>query len=81
MVVRGSLTKPETYIVNAKAIFEASEKDFKLESRDIVYVAHRPWIRAEELLDEATQSFIQGFVTAFSGVKIGPFIKNPIFGD
>jgi protein involved in polysaccharide export with SLBB domain len=80
LVVRGSLNKPETYVVNAGAILDASEKDFKLESRDIVYVGHRPWIKAEELLDEATQSFIQGFITAFSGVKIGPIFKNPIFG-
>jgi protein involved in polysaccharide export with SLBB domain/Mrp family chromosome partitioning ATPase len=81
LVVRGSLTKPETFVINTKQILDASKPDFKLESRDIVYVGQRPWIRAEELLDEATQSFIQGFVTAFSGVKIGPFIKHPIFGD
>jgi hypothetical protein len=59
----------------------ASKPDFKLESRDIVYVGQRPWIKVEELLDEATQSFIQGFVTAFTGVKIGPWIKSPLFGD
>lgn len=81
LVVRGSLTKPETFIINTKQILDASKPDFRLESRDIVYVSQRPWIRAEELLDEATQSFIQGFVTAFSGVKIGPFIKHPIFGN
>jgi protein involved in polysaccharide export with SLBB domain len=81
LVVRGSLNKPETFVVDTKEILEAAKPDFKLESHDIVYVGHRPWIRAEELLDEATQSFIEGFVTAFSGVKIGPFIKHPIFGD
>jgi protein involved in polysaccharide export with SLBB domain len=81
LVVRGSLNKPETFIVDTKEILEAAKPDFKLEAHDIVYVGHRPWIRAEELLDEATQSFIEGFVTAFSGVKIGPFIKHPIFGD
>ena len=81
LVVRGSLNKPTTYVVNTKDILAGAEPDFKLESKDIVFVAQRPWIRAEELLDEATQSFIQGFVTAFSGVKIGPLIKNPIFGN
>jgi len=81
LVIRGSLSKPETFAIDTKDILAAAKEDFKLESRDIIYVSQRPWIRAEELLDDATQSFIQGFVTAFSGVKIGPFIKNPVFGD
>jgi protein involved in polysaccharide export with SLBB domain len=81
LVVRGSLNKPTTYVIDTKDILNGAMPDFKLEPKDIVYVSSRPWIRAEELLDEATQSFIQGFVTAFSGVKIGPFIKNPIFGN
>jgi protein involved in polysaccharide export with SLBB domain/uncharacterized protein involved in exopolysaccharide biosynthesis/Mrp family chromosome partitioning ATPase len=81
LVVRGSINKPQTFVVQTKDILEAKATDFKLESRDIVYVSARPWIRAEELLNDATESFIQGFVTAFSGAKIGPFIKHPIFGD
>ena len=81
LVVRGSLNNPETFIIDTKEILNASKPDFKLESRDIVYVGQRPWIKVEELLDEATQSFIQGFVTAFTGVKIGPWIKTPLFGD
>jgi protein involved in polysaccharide export with SLBB domain len=81
LVVRGSLNNPETFIIDTKQILDASKPDFKLESRDIVYVGQRPWIKAEELLDEATQSFIQGFVTAFTGVKIGPWIKHPLFGN
>lgn len=81
LVVRGSLNNPETFIIDTKQVLDASKPDFRLESRDIVYVGQRPWIKVEELLDEATQSFIQGFVTAFTGVKIGPFIKNPVFGD
>jgi protein involved in polysaccharide export with SLBB domain len=81
LVVRGSLTRPEAFVINMNQILDASKPDFKLESHDIVYVSQRPWIRAEELLDEATQSFIQGFVTAFTGAKMGPFIKHPFFGD
>jgi protein involved in polysaccharide export with SLBB domain len=81
LVVRGSLNNPETFIIDTKQILDASKPDFRLESKDIVYVGQRPWIKVEELLDEATQSFIQGFVTAFTGVKIGPWIKHPLFGN
>jgi protein involved in polysaccharide export with SLBB domain/capsular polysaccharide biosynthesis protein len=81
LVVRGSLNKPEPHIIDVQAVFNATGTDWRLESRDIIYVSRRPWVRAEELLDDAMQSFIQGFVTAFAGVKVGPFIKNPVFGD
>jgi hypothetical protein len=67
--------------VDTKKILDASEPDFKLEAKDIVYVSHRPWIRVEELADDALQAFIEGFVTAFAGFKVGPFIKHPVFGD
>lgn len=81
LVIRGSLNKPEKFAIDTKDILNAAAPDFKLESKDIVYVAQRPWQRAEELADDAMQSFIQGFVTAFAGVKVGPFIKNPVFGN
>jgi protein involved in polysaccharide export with SLBB domain/capsular polysaccharide biosynthesis protein len=81
LVIRGSLYKPERFVVDTKDILNAATNDFKLETKDIIYVSQRPWVRAEELADEAMQSFIQGFVTAFTGVKVGPYIKNPVFGN
>jgi protein involved in polysaccharide export with SLBB domain len=77
MVIRGSLTHPETFVINTSEIIDAKSKDFRLQPKDIVYVAPRPWHRAEELLDGATRSFIEGVVVAYTGAHVGPFI-DPI---
>lgn len=78
LVVRGSLDSPETYIVDAKAILAGEKPDFRLEPKDIVYVARRPWARAEEILDSATLSFIQAALVTWTGQHVGPFITSPI---
>jgi protein involved in polysaccharide export with SLBB domain len=78
LVIRGSLNQPETFAVDAAAILTARAPDFKLEPKDIVYVSSRPWIKIEELLDDATQSFIQAAVTTWAGAYIGPIITQPI---
>jgi protein involved in polysaccharide export with SLBB domain len=77
LIVRGSLTHPETFIVDTGDILDAKTTNFRLKPRDIVYVAPRPWHKAEELLDMSTRAFIEGVVVTYTGVKVGPFI-NPI---
>lgn len=79
LVVRGSLNNPETFVIDTKKILAAEDPDFRLEPKDIVYVSKRPWIKVEQLLDEATQSFIQGFVTGWVGENIGPWFRSPVF--
>ncbi|HTG43136.1 MAG TPA: polysaccharide biosynthesis/export family protein, partial [Verrucomicrobiae bacterium] len=79
LVVRGSLNEPETFVINSGGALEAHLRDFRLQPRDIVYVSRRPWVKAEELLDEAASSFIQGAVTTWAGVNVGPLIKHRIF--
>jgi len=76
LVVRGSLNEPETFVVDTEGILEGHKPDFKLQPRDIVYVSRRPWSYAEDLLDEAASSFIQGAVTTWAGVNVGPIIKS-----
>ncbi|MBC8096741.1 MAG: hypothetical protein H7Y43_13110, partial [Akkermansiaceae bacterium] len=44
--------------------------DFRLEPKDIVYVSHRPFFKAEELLDMATVAFIQSVVTSWTGTEV-----------
>lgn len=78
LVVRGSLQNPETFVVDTAAVLAGKSKDFILEPRDIIYVASKPWARAEELLDMATSGFIQAMVTVWTGGNIGPFITQPI---
>ncbi|MBI4661133.1 MAG: polysaccharide biosynthesis/export family protein [Verrucomicrobia bacterium] len=75
LVVRGSLNAPETFVVNAASVLSAKSPDLKLQPKDIVYVSQRPWIKAEELLDSATQAFVQAAVVVWTGVKVTPI--NP----
>ncbi len=74
VVIRGSFNQPKTFVVNTWAVFDARGQDFKLEPKDIIYVSGRPFLRAEELLDLAATSFIQGLTAAWAGKYIGPLI-------
>ena len=78
LVVRGSLDQPQRFIVNTSDTLAGKSKDFLLQPRDIIYVADRPWTRAEDLGDMAASAFIQTMVTVWTGGNIGPFIKNPL---
>ena len=72
LVVRGSLNKPETFIVNTKAILAGEEPDFRLQPKDIVYVSRRPWARAEEIIDGAATAFIQAAIVTATGNYVFP---------
>lgn len=76
LVVRGSLTKPETIIVDVKAILAGEQQNFRLQPKDIVYVSRRPWARAEEILDTAIVAFLQSAVVTYTG-GIQPLISTP----
>jgi protein involved in polysaccharide export with SLBB domain len=67
LVVRGSLNRPETFAVDTMKITSGRAPDFKLQPKDIVYVSHRPFFKAEDLLDMATVAFIQSVVTSWVG--------------
>lgn len=77
LVVRGSLANPETYVIDAAAVLDARQPDFRLERTDIVYVSPRPWAKLQELLDEAGQAFVQAAVTTWAGVNVDPIIRKP----
>lgn len=72
LVVRGSLNKPETFVVNTKAILAGEEPDFRLQPKDIVYVSRRPWARAEEIVDGAATAFIQAAIVTATGNYVFP---------
>jgi protein involved in polysaccharide export with SLBB domain/capsular polysaccharide biosynthesis protein len=78
LVVRGSLDQPETFVVNMEDIMAARDIGFRLEPRDIVYIADRPWARAEELLVFAINAFTQGAVSSWAGANIGPMIGEAV---
>ncbi|HTL59289.1 MAG TPA: polysaccharide biosynthesis/export family protein [Candidatus Limnocylindrales bacterium] len=73
LVVRGSLNRPESFVINTDEILSAKRPDFKLQSKDIIYISQSPWVRAEEILDAAVTAFVQGFVVSVTTRKVGPF--------
>ena len=81
LVVRGSISNPQTFVVDAADILSAKKPDFKLQAKDVVYVSKSPWVKAEELLDMVSTAFIQGFVVSTASRNIGehwhtsPWIK------
>ncbi len=70
LVIRGSLNNPETFVVDALGTMNGRKTDFRLQPKDIVYVSHRPFYKAEDLLDMATVAFIQSFVATWVGADI-----------
>lgn len=81
LVVRGSLSKPETFVVNTTDILHGKATDFVLQPKDIVFVSNKPWSRAEDLLDTAARSFLQAMVVSTANVHVGPWITEPIGGN
>jgi protein involved in polysaccharide export with SLBB domain len=78
LVIRGSLHKPEIFVIDTNAILKGEKPDFFLQPKDIVYVNANPWNTAEEILDSAVGAFVQSAVTTWTGASFGPFIKNAI---
>ena len=60
-------------------ILAGGAANFKLQPKDVVYVANRPWYKAEELLDSAVSAFITAAIVTYTGQQIQPLIKHPIF--
>ncbi|HWN96224.1 MAG TPA: polysaccharide biosynthesis/export family protein, partial [Methylomirabilota bacterium] len=75
LVIRGSLQRPETFVVDISKILLGTSKDFVLQPKDIVYVSRKPWAKAEELLEAASSDFVRAFVVTWTGQQIVP----PIF--
>lgn len=78
LVIRGSLDKPQRFVVDMEELLAARTKGFRLEPKDIVYIADRPWARAEELLGMAINAFLQGAVSSWTNHNIGPYIQKPL---
>lgn len=77
LVIRGSFTNPRTFVVNVKDILAAKEKDFKLEPKDIVYIADRPWVEAEDILKAALSAFVTSATASWVTLNINPIINPP----
>ena len=78
LVVRGSLSHPETFVVDTSAILAGRIPDFRLQPKDIVYVSRNPWVTAVQVLDTAASAFVQSFTVQAVSRKVGPFITTPL---
>ena len=78
LVVRGSLEHPQPIAVNLAAILSGREKDFILQPKDIIYVAEKPWLPVEELLQLALNAYVQSMTTAWVGNNIKPLTTHPL---
>ena len=78
LVVRGSLQKPQTFVVNVAAILAGREKDFELQPKDIIYVSEKPWQYAEDLLEMAINSYLRAMTTTWVGLNVKPLTTSPI---
>lgn len=75
LVVRGSLHQPETFTVNLVDVLAGKDPDLPLRPRDIVFVSARPWIKAEELLDDVASAFAQSVVVFWTTDKVIPVVR------
>ncbi|MCU0750532.1 MAG: polysaccharide biosynthesis/export family protein [Akkermansiaceae bacterium] len=75
LVVRGSFDKPETFAINVKDILAAKETDFKIQPKDIIYVADHPWAEAEDILKLALSAFVTSAASNWVNLNVDPIIK------
>jgi hypothetical protein len=78
LVLRGSLDHPVALTVNIDGALTGTSPNMALLPGDLVYVADRPWIKAEELLDHAATAFVESAVVTWAGLNVGPsLISRP----
>jgi len=78
LVIRGSLSNPQTFVIDARAVLNGLEPDFPLEPKDIIYVGIKPWNYAEELTEEAIDFFLRAMTASWTLRNIDPMIDGPI---
>lgn len=79
LVVRGSLSNPELFVVDVDAILKGRSPDFLLEPGDIVYVNNRPWYKAEQIVDTAIQNFMKSATSTWVIENVPDAIRDPWF--
>jgi protein involved in polysaccharide export with SLBB domain len=78
LVIRGSLNRPQTFVVDTWAALDARGLDFELKPKDIIYIHTRPFIRVEELLDLAATAFVQSATASWANEFVVPVITSPV---
>jgi hypothetical protein len=71
LVLRGSFSHPQGFVINTEDILYARGIDFKLQPKDIIFVSGRPFLHAEQLLDLAVSAFLQSVTVEATGRMMG----------
>lgn len=79
LVIRGSLSDPQLFVVDVDAILKGLSPDFLLEPGDIVYVNNRPWYKAEQILDTAIENFVKSATSTWVIENVPDVIGDPWF--
>ena len=78
LVVRGSLDKPQTFEIDMDRILRGTELNFRLEPKDIIYVASHPWKDAAELLEAAIGTFMKTAILSAASSAVPALITTPL---
>lgn len=63
LIIRGSLEKPETVVVETGEIIGGRALDVLVQPGDIIYVHTKPWAVATQLVDYALRQFVRASVS------------------
>jgi protein involved in polysaccharide export with SLBB domain len=74
LVVRGSLARPETFVLNTTDILKGKAPDFRLQRKDIVYVSKSPWHYVGQVVNLAVSAYLSGVAVTWTGETVTPAI-------
>lgn len=77
LVIRGSLSEPKVHAVSMKDILSARTRDFKIEPKDIIYVADHPWSKPEQITKLALSAFATGAASTWVNLNVDPILPTP----
>ncbi len=77
LVIRGSFSNPETHVVSVKDILAAKATDFKIQPKDIIYVADHPWADAKDIAKLALAAFATSATSTWVNLNVDPILTNP----
>lgn len=84
VIVRGTMSKPRTAIINLEKIFHGEETDVELKPGDIVWIPSNPFTYSEELIDLIMQDAVSTIAVTEGASLVGsdqkPILTIPSAG-
>lgn len=77
LVIRGSFTEPQAHVISVKDVLAAKATDFKIQPKDIIYVADHPWSKAEDIMKLALSAFATSATSTWVNLNVDPILTTP----